>query len=508
MKKYFFFFIPFAYWALLASVSAQSPTIHPVGSGAQGPTGPTGPSGGPIGPTGATGATGSTGATGATGSTGATGAAGGGDVTQAGTNAFTGTDTFIDNTTWVIGSTTASKRARFEVDGFTAANDRVFTLPGLTGDTTIATLANANNFSAVQTWSGAGNIMAGYVQFSNDISVAVAGQAIFVPNRTAFTPDAIQFGTTPAANSIHLTEAADGTSDLQNCSAGTSAATNPTFCIHSADGASTTKWIDFKHDGTNGVIASGVGGVSFPQGITIPTSIQAVFAASAQATFAAAAGIIGGTGINIYPLTTVPTPDSGVIATTGTSNAVHVWENNDGGSDFATGPCGTVACTDPNFMVHSNVQDTIQYTSLAAGVISSKAVKTLTESAATSTARINVAALTGTGGTFNYCVFAADATDIQNVCGDIKFSVVNKAGTETCVLAGQAGTADASITELEDGSGGGALSTGTLTYAVTCDATPTNAVDIQINAVSSLTQTTLQAEWSVLLTGRGQVQRQ
>lgn len=298
MKKYFFFFIPFAYWALLASVSAQSPTIHPVGSGAQGPTGPTGPSGGPIGPTGPTGATGSTGATGATGSTGATGAAGGGDVTQAGTNAFTGTDTFIDNTTWVIGSTTASKRARFEVDGFTAANDRVFTLPGLTGNDTIATLGASQTFALQQTFTNGfivtsgtattfggatGPIFNGTPTFNLGASMSdglpfggtlFSTQGGFIPLVSALTPDSAGYYAGTVGNSFHLAEYADKAFDFQNCSAGTSAATNPTFCIHSADGASTTKWIDFKHDGTNGIIDVGTGTVRFPDDVDLRANVS------------------------------------------------------------------------------------------------------------------------------------------------------------------------------------------------------------------------------------------
>lgn len=201
------------------------------------------------------------------------------------------------------------------------------------------------------------------------------------------------------------------------------------------------------------------------------------------------------------------TPDAPVLFTGSNSNSMHFEEVGDAGFDFNNGPCGTAACIDPNLIVHSAVQDTPQYTALAAGVISSKAVKTLTESSATSIFNIPITTLTGTGGEFNYCVLAADASNVQHRCGRIKWNAINVADTETCNMTAVAGTTDASIAETEDGSGSGAISTGTLTYAVTC-AGATNSVTFSINAVSSLTQTTLQAEYSVLMTGRGQVARQ
>lgn len=128
-------------------------------------------------------------------------------------------------------------------------------------------------------------------------------------------------------------------------------------------------------------------------------------------------------------------------------------------------------------------------------MVMSRTHATLTESAATTLVDINMADATGCGATITYTVWATNGTDHQMRTGRIQFQGVNKANAETCTMTSVAGTADTSITELEDGSGDGAISSGTLTYAVTI-ATGTNDCQIQINAVSSLTQTQLRGYWS------------
>lgn len=116
------------------------------------------------------------------------------------------------------------------------------------------------------------------------------------------------------------------------------------------------------------------------------------------------------------------------------------------------------------------------------------ATKTLTESAATTFVRVAVASGARTGGVVAYCLNAADAADHQERCGSVPFAVVNKAGAETCVV-GTAADAEA-------------VSVGTLAVTWATDvATPTNGCDLQANAVSSLTQTTLNLSYTITLTG-------
>lgn len=215
---------------------------------------------------------------------------------------------------------------------------------------------------------------------------------------------------------------------------------------------------------------------------------------------------LGASGVaqNLVKYATENTPDTGALSTGTTSNAWNIVETQDSTSDFNNGSCGSASCTHPQVNVFPNALSTTQYNSIAYFGNAGGFRKTLTESAATSAIRIPVAAGAGAGGVFNYCVFASDATDQQQRCGKIKFSVTNKAAAETCGLNTDTAVAnDASITETEDGNAT-SISAGTLTYAITCDTTPANAVDIQINAVSSLTQTTLEARGFILSLGPGQ----
>jgi hypothetical protein len=114
--------------------------------------------------------------------------------------------------------------------------------------------------------------------------------------------------------------------------------------------------------------------------------------------------------------------------------------------------------------------------------------KSLTESSATAFVQVAVASGSYTGGIIHYTIHADDGTDFQARTGDVHFSMVNKAGTETCNLG----------TVLNESI---AVSTGTLTVSFDSDTSPTNAVNIRANAVSSLTQTTLKLEYRVEIFG-------
>jgi hypothetical protein len=114
--------------------------------------------------------------------------------------------------------------------------------------------------------------------------------------------------------------------------------------------------------------------------------------------------------------------------------------------------------------------------------------KTLTESSATSFVRVDIASGSVVGGVIEYTIEANDSTDFQSRSGIIPFTAVNKAGTETGTL-GTVGAATEVV----------AVSTGTLTNTFTIDTTPTNGINIQSNAVSSLTQTTLRINYRVTI---------
>lgn len=75
---------------------------------------------------------------------------------------------------------------------------------------------------------------------------------------TANTPDVWKAALDATGNTLHIMELADKDFDFNNCSASTSAQTDPTLCIHSAN-QSTTEWIEFRHDQTNAIITAGTG---------------------------------------------------------------------------------------------------------------------------------------------------------------------------------------------------------------------------------------------------------
>lgn len=125
------------------------------------------------------------------------------------------------------------------------------------------------------------------------------------------------------------------------------------------------------------------------------------------------------------------------------------------------------------------------------GGVSTEGVKTktLTEGAATSFVQVGVPQGSNVAGYVEYTCYADDGTDFQARTGIIPFSIVNKAGTET-VTVGTVTTATEVV----------AVSSGTLTLAITGDTTPTDGVNLQANATSSLAQTTLAIKYYVRIT--------
>ncbi len=114
--------------------------------------------------------------------------------------------------------------------------------------------------------------------------------------------------------------------------------------------------------------------------------------------------------------------------------------------------------------------------------------RTLTAGAATDVVRVAVAQGTMAGGVFSYCVRASDATDFLVRCGDIPWSVVNKAGAEECRMGTARDVCADSVTP-------DACVTSNLTAAFTCTSASADTVDIEINAAATITETALNVEW-------------
>lgn len=205
---------------------------------------------------------------------------------------------------------------------------------------------------------------------------------------------------------------------------------------------------------------------------------------------------------------TTMTPDAGFIYAGPTPNALHVAEANDIGFDFNNGACGTSSCADPAIVFHTAVQDKTQYNHVAAWGRAGGPIKALTESSPINFLDIPIANLAGGDVLLHYRTLAADATDSQVRGGLVRITLTAKGGTPTCTMIPVGtNTSDSSITELEDGSGSGAITAGTLTTTLTCGTT-TNLVELSMNAISSLTQTTFEIQYTVSLVGPGQPARQ
>lgn len=138
----------------------------------------------------------------------------------------------------------------------------------------------------------------------------------------------------------------------------------------------------------------------------------------------------------------------------------------------------------------ANVNTTAtQYRGFAAAGTYGELFKTLTETTPTAIVQVPIAAEAGVSGELIYTVYATDGSTPQTRSGRVIFSAVNDGGTETCVLG--------TVEELDN------TPTGTLTATVACSTSPTNGINFTIDATSSLTQTTLQAYYYVLLAGAG-----
>lgn len=137
--------------------------------------------------------------------------------------------------------------------------------------------------------------------------------------------------------------------------------------------------------------------------------------------------------------------------------------------------------------VSAIVIDTAQNITLPGPSIQNTGSRTLTESSATAFVAITVANSSACSGYVDYTVFAADATNTQAKSGQLFFSTVaNSSGTVTKATINDANTLNP-------------VSSGTLTNTMT-DTTGANTYTLLANAVSSLTQTTLNIKYLVHVT--------
>lgn len=341
----------------------DNPTNDTGGGGPPGPQGPAGAAGasGPTGFTGYTGYTGAgstgftgpagaatnTGATGYTGDTGPTGYTGPG-VSASGTNDFTGANSFIDNNFSIIGSVTPTKVAKFEVDGFTAATTRTFTLPNTSGEV----LTTAGGWSLLGQ-SGIGAGVRFEVGNNAEFSLGQTNVGGTLQYSTAQNPDSPMFLTGPVSNHYIMAEYLDSGFNFAHA-----LDTNPTFYIHSA-AQSTTQWIGFRHDGTNAEIGAGTGRVTIAPGVgfTVNATQGLLLTNDVPLFFTAVSNVYG----KIMSPSTQPAGTNPMMIGVGTANNyITITEAQDTGFNF-----GHTVQTNPTLFVHSAAQSTTQWISLS-----------------------------------------------------------------------------------------------------------------------------------------------
>lgn len=199
------------------------------------------------------------------------------------------------------------------------------------------------------------------------------------------------------------------------------------------------------------------------------------------------------------------TPDSIEHSPQANSNCIQIFETTDRAYDFQNTIAGTGAATNPCLAVHDKDQNTTDYQTIHVAGLSGKYTVTLTESSATTVLTIPVADNGSVSGTLHGKVFASDGTNHQARSMMLRYVVVNEGNAETCTIGTVAGAAacGSSCSETTDGNLA-AITSGTLTYAWACTA-GSNAVTLTLNAVSSLTQTTLSFEGQNFHVGAGEV---
>lgn len=189
------------------------------------------------------------------------------------------------------------------------------------------------------------------------------------------------------------------------------------------------------------------------------------------------------------------TPKQFRIGAGSTSTSISFGLSGDIATNFGNGVCGsTGACAQPtwNFMKGSAAAPEQNHWSQAYYGGSGGLVKALSAGSATAILRIPIASDRGRGGWIRYRIFASDGTAQQVRAGHVQFAMVAEGTTETCAVYGVDALLTVNPDQTQDGSGAGAITSGTLTYQWGVSTSPSNACDLTLNAASSLTETTLE----------------
>jgi hypothetical protein len=346
-----------------------------------------------------------------------------------------------DTQTIVKGSVDATKLIRFEVDGLTAGATRVITVPD--ADITLARTNAAQTFTGVQTFGSSPTAPIGAATnevWGGSATIGTGAGNVVIGNAANVSGTSAQSVVIGSSASVY----ASGVSNVVAIGSNASTNQNNSIQIGRYSGATSANQIIIGHAGAN---------------TELPTQM-----------------VIGSV--------TNAAPQANLHLTTTSGNGTNIAATNlkiSPGRGTGTGAAGNLHIQTSPLLASGTTLQT-----LADRDVVVAAAKTLTESSATAIADIAVAAASVTGGTIYYTVEANDGTDYQSRRGSVNFTAVNKAGTLTTDI----GTPAESV----------AVSAGTLT----CTPTVTigaNKITLNLNAVSSLTQTVLRATYRIVLDG-------
>lgn len=173
---------------------------------------------------------------------------------------FSAAVSVIDGNFSIIGSSDATKVAKFEVDGFTSAATRTFTLPDASG--TVAVLSLAQSWSALQTFGAGVTVSAGNVTTTD-------GYLFLTRTATTGQPEFFLFGTSGAAEVLALRYSQDATGSIPV----------DTWYFRAGGSSRNVAWCSFDTPVVTIHTASSTGGLTvnagrfaIPDGITAPAT--------------------------------------------------------------------------------------------------------------------------------------------------------------------------------------------------------------------------------------------
>jgi hypothetical protein len=428
--------------------------------------------------------------------------------------AWSGTNSFIDGSFSIIGSATAGKIAKFEVDPWAGAVTRTFTLPDVDGtvlttgaavtfgqggtglssaadDTTLVSSGSAWQAKALPDCTDASGNHINYTASTNAFSCGTsssvaAGATTALDNlasvavnsplglggtsnafpsiewNTVQTPDTGMLLTGSTSNHWVIAERADKAFDFAHA-----ATTNPFLYVHSA-AQSATQWVGLTHNGTNAQIASGFGGLDLQSMTGVGGGGYPTLSVSNLHLYIAdRAGVlmqvrIGATGNPAFGGTIQGAPANGVA-------------NSKGGVLLLAGGQGAGNSAPPLLKLGAGALPGTASTGTLHTIIDRVIVgasKYLTNNTVTSLANVALASNTVATGSVQYACEVFDGTDLQVEQGAISYMVSNKGGTfanNVTVKYGNQQLATAG------------------TLVVTWTITAANPAVIQVNCNSSLT---------------------